>query len=308
MLWALAVAAPLFGTIPPADWVPARWNWTDVKSPRPHLRHARQLPAAEIGRPRHSLPRRADRGIIVLAVIRPVATPPMPRARPSGRITRASCSKAISPRALPRRVKDVLADSKAVVIQLTSRSQMDLAGADPDPRHLPGRVARHPGAGKRRRQSGAVRTRPGSIPTPASSALCAPGAHAAVWLGNLPPAQHRDPRRALSAGIGRCGAVGRTLDPGARRRFRRAACGRGKPQPCATGSASRCSCRFFEAHPEWRAMQPYGKLAIVQDPAEGGAALRRHPGHDRRAAHARASRPAAKAEPRGALQRFARWR
>src|SRR5438132_1367900 len=32
MLWALAVAAPLLGTIPPADWVPARWNWTDAKS------------------------------------------------------------------------------------------------------------------------------------------------------------------------------------------------------------------------------------------------------------------------------------
>jgi hypothetical protein len=28
--------------------------------------------------------------------------------------------------------------------------------------------------------------------------------------------------------------------------------------------------KFFEAHAEWRGMQPYGKLAIVQDPADGG--------------------------------------
>jgi hypothetical protein len=28
--------------------------------------------------------------------------------------------------------------------------------------------------------------------------------------------------------------------------------------------------RYFEQHPEWRGMQEYGKLAIVQDPAKGG--------------------------------------
>jgi hypothetical protein len=28
--------------------------------------------------------------------------------------------------------------------------------------------------------------------------------------------------------------------------------------------------RYFEQHPEWRRMQEYGKLAIVQDPAKGG--------------------------------------
>jgi hypothetical protein len=28
--------------------------------------------------------------------------------------------------------------------------------------------------------------------------------------------------------------------------------------------------RYFEQHPEWRCMQEYGKLAIVQDPAKGG--------------------------------------
>lgn len=28
--------------------------------------------------------------------------------------------------------------------------------------------------------------------------------------------------------------------------------------------------RYFESHPEWRAMREYGKLALVQDPAKGG--------------------------------------
>jgi hypothetical protein len=28
--------------------------------------------------------------------------------------------------------------------------------------------------------------------------------------------------------------------------------------------------RYFEAHPEWRSMREYGKLAVVQDPAKGG--------------------------------------
>jgi hypothetical protein len=28
--------------------------------------------------------------------------------------------------------------------------------------------------------------------------------------------------------------------------------------------------RYFERHPEWRALQEYGKLAVVQDPAKGG--------------------------------------
>ena len=27
--------------------------------------------------------------------------------------------------------------------------------------------------------------------------------------------------------------------------------------------------QFYEAHPEWRALQPYGKLAVVQDAADG---------------------------------------
>src|SRR5947209_309367 len=129
MLWALAVAAPLLGAIPASDWVPARWNWTDVKS----------LDLVS-GTPVNCLLLKStdaafaaaakERGIIALAVIAPGGDP----ADAARNAIRANYQGVVLegdfPKGAVARVKDVLADSKAIVVQLTARSNMDLAGAD----------------------------------------------------------------------------------------------------------------------------------------------------------------------------------
>src|SRR5260370_41283490 len=124
MLWALAVAAPLLGTVPPADWVPARWNWTDVKtldliSGTPiNCLLLKSIDAAFAATAR-------ERGFVVLAVI-PPGGDPADRARNAIRANyQGVVLEGVFPKGAVARVKDVLADSKAVVVQLTSRSNMD---------------------------------------------------------------------------------------------------------------------------------------------------------------------------------------
>src|SRR4051812_21083847 len=70
MLWVLALAAPLLGTVPPADLVPARWNWTDVKSL--DLISGTPVNCLLLKSADAAFARAArDRGIVALAVIAP---------------------------------------------------------------------------------------------------------------------------------------------------------------------------------------------------------------------------------------------
>jgi hypothetical protein len=267
MLWALAVAAPLLGTVPPAAWVPARWNWTDVKSldlisgTPVNCLLLKSLDASFAAAAR-------DRGIIALALIAPGGDP----ADAARNAVRANYQGVVLegdfPKGTAARVKDVLAGSKAIVVQLPSRSNMDLAGADPIVGTYqgvwPGIQVLENGAAKAGPSGSAwIDTNTGFI-----RSVRAWG-HDAIWLGNLPPEHTVIPgERYLQVLADATLAGGRWIlaldDDFAGRLHQREAAAMRDWKRIAL------QLQFFEAHPEWRALQPYGKLAIVQDPAEGG--------------------------------------
>ena len=303
MLWALAVAAPLLGTIPPAAWVPARWNWTDVKSldlisgTPVNCLLLKSVDAAFAAAAR-------ERGIIALAVIAPGGDP----ADAARNAVRANYQGVVLegdfPKGTAARVKDVLADSKAVVVQLTSRSKMDLAGADPIVGTYqgvwPGIQVLENGAAKAGPSGSAwIDTNTGFI-----RSVRAWG-HDAVWLGNLPPAHTVIPgERYLQALADAALSGGRwilALDddfaapPAPGRSRRRARLETHRAADAILRSPSRVA--------RHAALRQAGHRA---GSGRGRTALRRHPRHDRRAAYARAPHPAAEAGSRRAAE-FARW-
>src|SRR5581483_6286314 len=186
MLWALALVAPLFGTVSPANWVPARWNWTDVKSldlvagTSVNCLLLKSVDSAFAAAAR-------ERGIVALAVIAPGGD----TADAARKAIRANFQGIVLegdfPKGTAAHVKDVLADSNTVVVQLTSRSQMDLAGADPI-------VGTYQGVwpGIEVLENGAAKAGPSGsawIDTNAGFVRSVRAwGHDAIWLGNRPPA------------------------------------------------------------------------------------------------------------------------
>src|SRR5260370_748345 len=131
MLFALMLALAT-----PADWVPARWNWTDPATLdllpgtpvnclllRWNAGQAQEL-AAFAG---HA----AERRIAILAIIEPKGDPAdAARQAMRARLTRV-VPEADFPEGAAGRVRDALADSKAIVVELTSRNRMKLGGQGP---------------------------------------------------------------------------------------------------------------------------------------------------------------------------------
>ena len=93
--------SPLLGAVPACRLGSRALELDRRQEPRPGLRHAHQLPAAEIVDAAFAA-QAQDRGIVALAVIKPRRR--SRRSRPQGhpRHFRASCWKAIFPRARPR--------------------------------------------------------------------------------------------------------------------------------------------------------------------------------------------------------------
>src|SRR5215472_16472472 len=115
MWWALAFAAPLLGTVPPADWVAARWNWTDTKSLDLVSGTPINCLLLKSVDPAFAAAAR-ERGLIVLAVIPPGGDP----ADAARNAVRANYQGVVLDGDFPKgavgRVKDVLAGSKAIVV------------------------------------------------------------------------------------------------------------------------------------------------------------------------------------------------
>jgi hypothetical protein len=267
MWWALALAAPLLGTVPPADWVPARWNWTDTKSldlvsgTPVNCLLLKSVDSAFAAAAR-------ERGIVALAVIAPGGD----TADAARKAVRANFEGVVLegdfPKGTAARVKDALADSHAVVVQLTSRSEMDLATADPIVGTYqgvwPGVQVLENGSAKAGPSGSAwIDTNTGFI-----RSVRAWG-HSAVWLGNLPPEHTVIPgERYLQAVADAALSGGRwilALDDDFAGRLHN-----GEAAAVRDWKRTAQLEQFFEAHKDWRGMQPYGKLAIVQDPADGG--------------------------------------
>ena len=131
MLFALMLAMTV-----PADWVPARWNWTDpatldLLQGTPVNCLLLKWDPDEAKAISTFVERAAERRVVTLAIIGPGGDP-VDSAR---RAIRAKITGIVLegefPDATAGRVRDAVADSKAVVIELTSRSHLKLG--DPAP-------------------------------------------------------------------------------------------------------------------------------------------------------------------------------
>jgi hypothetical protein len=266
MWWLLAVAAPLAASVPPADWVPARWNWTDP--PSLDLLAGTPVNCLLVKSVDTAFAKSAkQRGIDVLAVITPdtdlqPATLNAIRSQYQGIVLEGDFTDEKE-----SSVRDGLSGSPAVIIRLTARRRMKLGGPDPVVGTYqgvwPGIQVLDDGHAKAGPSGSAwIDTNTGFF-----RAVRAWG-HAAVWLGNLPPAKQVIPaERYLQVVADAALAGGRwilALDDDLAARLRQ-----GESAAVRDWKRIAAELQFFESHPEWRSMQPYGKLAIVQDPADG---------------------------------------
>ncbi len=93
-------------------------------------------------------------------------------------------------------------------------------------------------------------------------------APAPVWIANQPPTGQVLPVSRYLQAIGDAAIVGArwvvSLDDGFSRRLLAR-----EPKALADWKAIGAELAFFEAHPEWRTLKPFGRLAIVQDPSTG---------------------------------------
>ena len=264
--WVAAVllAVPLGASGPPSSWVPARWYWTDPASldllrdtPVNCLLMRSWTPAFAAAA--------AGRGVAVLAAIAPPADP-------AGAAREAAAAKLAGvvlegdfPAGSARSASQ--AAPGLAIVELPSRARMDLASTAPVAGTYQGVWP-----GVQVLAGGAAKAAPTGSPwidtnTGFLRAVRAWGLRN-VWLGYLPPAGSVIPaERYLQAIADAAVAGGRwivALDPDFAGRLARR-------EAAALRDWKRMAqlLRYFEDHPEWRGLDLYGKLAIVQDPDSG---------------------------------------
>jgi hypothetical protein len=250
----------------PSDWVPIRWPWSDPASlellsgtPINCLLLKTVLP--------DFVQAAAARGVMTLAVIAPggdvaaAARRAIAAAKVAGIVIDGDL-----PEAAAAAVREAAAG--APVIELTSRNHMALGSTAPILGTYqgvwPGIAVEQDGA-KRAAPSGSVwiDTNTGFI-----RAVRAWG-DATLWIANQPP-----PNTVITAAR-YLQAIADAAISGARWVLAldadfAARLARRDPKSIADWKRMADLLRYFEQHPEWRHMQEYGKLAIVQDPAKGG--------------------------------------
>jgi len=258
----LLAAAPLAAAIPPAAWVPARWNGTNPKSldllsgtPINCLLLADYTP--------EFVSRAADRGIVTLAVLKPGPDP----AEPSRQAVHAGMQGVVLegefPQGTAARVRDLLAGTRAIVVELTSRARMPLGGSEPV-------IGTYQGVwpGIQVLDNGAAKAAPSGSPwidtnTGFIRSVRAWGP-AVLWLGYQPPAHTVVTGERYLEAINDAALAGArwilALDPDFSARL-----ARGDTAAVKDWRAMAQVLEFYESHAEWRGLQPYSKLAVVQD-------------------------------------------
>lgn len=262
-LWAALLGAlPLAASVPPSSWVPARWNGTNVKS----LDLLTGTPVNCLLVNAYTpdfVSHAAARGIVTLAVQKPGADP----ADPARKAVQAGMQGVVLegdfPKGTAARVRDALADTHAIVVELTSRARMPLGGPDPI-------IGTYQGVwpGIQVLENGAAKAAPSGSPwidtnTGFIRSVRAWGP-ASVWLGYLPPAHNVITGERYIQAISDAEMAGArwilALDADLAARLER-----GDPAAIKDWRAMMQALQFFESHPEWRALASYGKLAVVQD-------------------------------------------
>jgi len=250
----------------PSDWVPMRWPWSDPASlellsgtPINCLLLKTVLP--------DFVQAAAARGVVTLAVIAPDGDVAVAARRA---IAAAKVAGIVIDGDLPEGAAAAVREAAggAPVIELTSRNRMALGSGAPILGTCqgvwPGIAVEQDGA-KKAAPSGSVwiDTNTGFI-----RAVRAWG-DATLWMANQPP-----PKTVVTAAR-YLQAIADAAISGARWVLAldedfAARLARRDPKSVADWKRMADLLRYFEQHPEWRHMQEYGKLAIVQDPAKGG--------------------------------------
>ncbi len=268
MCWAAA-----FGLLPvlcastptPGDWVPVRWQWSDAAS----LELLTDTPINCLllkTYPAEFVAASTSRGLITLAVLTPggdvlAAAHKAFDAKVTGIVLEGDF-----PEGTATSVRE--ASSGAPVIELTARNRLALGSNAPVIGTYQGMwpgIAVQDDGNKKAGPSGSawIDTNTGFI-----RAVRAWGT-SALWIANVPPPATvvtgaRYLQAIADAAIsGARWVLAFDSDFNTRLHSRDAA---------AMRDWQRMSVllRYFEQHPEWRRMQEFGKLAIVQDPAKGG--------------------------------------
>jgi len=266
--WAAVLGlTPVWGApVPsPADWVPARWQWSDAKS----LELLSDSPINCLLLKNYSadlVSGAAGRGLITLAVVTPgVDAVAATRAALAAKLT-GIVLEGDFPAGVAASVRE--AAGAAPVIELTSRGRMTLgAGAAIIGTYQgvwPGVVVQEAGHAK----SGPTGSVWINTNTGFARAVRAWG-DAQVWIANEPPARTVITSQRYLQVIADAAASGArwvvALDGDLAARL-------GKRDADAMRDWQRIGAMtaYFERHPEWRAMREFGQLAVVQDPAKGG--------------------------------------
>jgi hypothetical protein len=249
----------------PADWVPMRWPWPDPASLE--LLSGTPINCLLLKTVVPDFVQAATaRGLVTLALLAPgddVAA--AVRRAMAAKVTGIAIEGDL-PEGAAATVRQAAGD--ALVIELTARNRMALGSGAPILGTYqgvwPGIAVEESGA-KKAAPSGSVwiDTNTGFI-----RAVRAWG-DATLWMANQPPPKTvvtgaRYLQVVADAAISGARWVLALDDDFAARLARR------DPKTMADWKRMADLLRYFEQHPEWRRMQEYGKLAIVQDPAKGG--------------------------------------
>jgi hypothetical protein len=264
--WLAAFAVmPLLASVPPASWVPARWNWTNPKTldllsdtPINCLLLNSYTPEFAASA--------AERGIVTLAVLKPGADPAEPARKAIHAGIQGIVLEGEFPKGTAARVRDALADSHAIVVELTSRARMPLGGPDAI-------IGTYQGVwpGIQVLENGAAKAAPSGSPwidtnTGFIRSVRAWG-RAAVWLGYLPPLHTVITGERYGEAISDAEMAGArwivALDDDFAARLER-----GDAVTLKDWRGMAQVLQFYESHPEWRELQPFGKLAVVQDKSD----------------------------------------
>ena len=249
----------------PSEWVPMRWPWSDAQS----LDLLAKSPINTILLPPSSplALTVASRGLNAMLVVHPgadamAAAEEVRKEKLAGLVLDGDFPPQVS-----AKLRDTLAGSHALVVELTTRSAMRLAGNDPI-------IGTYQGVwpGIQVTDNGKAKAGPsGSAWIDTNSGFLRAARafdHDSVWLGNTPPTDQVVRGERYLQAIGDAEMVGArwiiALDSHYAADLHQHDAGAIK-----TWLRMQELLRYYESHPEWRALPPGGKLAVVQDAAHG---------------------------------------
>jgi hypothetical protein len=249
----------------PSEWVPMRWPWSDAQS----LELLAKSPINTLLLPPGSplAATAASRGLNTLLVVRSGADPMAAVGEVRSNKLAGLVLDGNFPPQTAAKVRDAFSGTPAIVVELTSRVAMRLAGNDPI-------IGTYQGVwpGIQVTDDGKAKAGPSGSAWIDTNAGFLRGArafdHASVWLGNTPPTDQVVRGERYLQAIGDAEMVGArwilALDDHFAADLHNRDAGALKTWARMAELLS-----YYESHPEWRNLPSGGKLAVVQDAEHG---------------------------------------